>query len=149
MLRTNKGLPVLVTKSALLGVFGLNSRYLFKAVSASLFIGTVRSDLFSCGLIKRLPSLLFCETNTSSVLMFASSPILIPVCKRISMMAAILASSRAASLSARYSIGERIRGGLVSNLGWSTRLAGSSVINSWTLRKRKNVFVELSFLERD
>src|SRR3989344_1948800 len=139
MFLIRSGLPVLVTKSALFGVFGLSSKYLFKAVSAALFMGTVLSDLFSCGLIKRLPSLPFCERNTSSVLMFASSPILIPVCSKISIIAAILASSLAASLSALYSIGERIRGGLVSNLGWLTRLAGSSVITSWIFKKRKNV----------
>src|SRR3989338_7757954 len=69
------------------------------------------------GTIYISPSLPSSPQKTSSTLRFASSPILIPVCSKTSIIAAILASSRAASLSARYSIGERILGGLVSNLG--------------------------------
>lgn len=78
---------------------------------AGLLSGTSRSSCFSIGFMWREFSLI------SSSLKFASSPILIPVWRRSSIIANMRGSFLDASLKALYSVGLRILGGASSYLG--------------------------------
>src|SRR3990167_3929867 len=69
---TKKGLPVFVTKKWSFEPSGLEARYLFNASFARLLSGTALSGCPSLGLTLRTLS------ETSSILILASSPILIP-----------------------------------------------------------------------
>lgn len=64
-------------------------------------------------------------------------------------MAEMRVSLRQASRRARYSIFDKTRGGLVSNLGWRMGMAGSSEMKPFDLTNLKKVLVELVFREID
>ena len=62
-------------------------------------------------------------------------------------MAYILASSRQASLSARYSRGERTLGGATSYFGWVTEVAGLISTAPSATKNLKNDLTEFSLRE--
>lgn len=98
--------------------------YFARASFPGLLSGMFLSACFSIGLMWSVSS------KTSSSLRLASSPILIPVWRRSSIIENILASFLDASLRALYSVGLRMRGGASSYLGCETRREGSSVTYS-------------------
>lgn len=70
-----------------------------------------------------------------------------PVWRRSSIIAYIRTSSLEASRSARYSRGDKTRGGATSYLGWETEVAGLEVTAPSLTRYLKNDLTELSLRE--
>lgn len=58
-------------------------------------------------------------------------------------------SSRQASLRARYSSRDKMRGGAISYLGWETLVAGLVSMKLFLAKNRKNDLMELILREMD